>query len=87
MSHLEGLADAIEREDVAEQGSDVDLTPIDEVDREHFNAHRVFSEETALRMFEPFEVVERRYIHGYEFSEERQPGPGVGCYHLRRPAA
>ena len=61
--------------------------PIDEVDREHFNAHRVFSEETALRMFEPFEVVERRYIRGYEFSEERQPGPGVGCYHLRRPAA
>lgn len=60
--------------------------PLDDVDREHFNAHRVFAEETALRMFEPFEVVERRYIHGYTFVEERQPGPGVGCYHLRRPA-
>jgi SAM-dependent methyltransferase len=61
--------------------------PLDDVDREHFNAHRVFTEETALRMFEPFEVVERRYIHGYSFVEERQPGAGVGCYHLRRPAA
>lgn len=61
--------------------------PLDDVDREHFNAHRVFTEETALSMFEPFEVVESRYIHGYSFVEERQSGPGVGCYHLRRPAA
>lgn len=59
--------------------------PLDDVDREYFNAHRVFTEETALRMFEPFDVVERRYIHGYGFFEERQQGPGVGCYQLRRP--
>jgi SAM-dependent methyltransferase len=61
--------------------------PVDEVDREYFNAHRVFAEESALRMFEPFEVVERRYIYGYEFVEDRRPGPGTGCYHLRRPAS
>jgi SAM-dependent methyltransferase len=61
--------------------------PIDDVDREYFNAHRVFTEETALRMFEPFDVVESRYIYGYRFVEVRQPGPGTGCYHLRRPAA
>jgi SAM-dependent methyltransferase len=61
--------------------------PLDDVDREYFNAHRMFTEESALRMFEPFEVVERRYIYGYDFVEELQPGPGVGCYHLRRPAA
>jgi len=59
--------------------------PIDDSDREYFNAHRVFAEETALRMFEPFEVVERRYIYGFDFAEEPRPGPGVGCYHLRRP--
>ena len=59
--------------------------PLDERDREYFNAHRVFTEESALEMFKPFEVIERRYIHGYSFVEERQPGPGVGCYHLRRP--
>jgi hypothetical protein len=47
----------------------------------------MFTEDTALRMFEPFEVVERRYIYGYDFVEELQSGPGVGCYHLRRPAA
>jgi SAM-dependent methyltransferase len=61
--------------------------PLDDVDREHFNAHRVFTEETVLGMCEPFEVVERRYIYGYDFVEERRPGPGVGCYQLRRPAA
>jgi SAM-dependent methyltransferase len=61
--------------------------PIAEADREYFNAHRVFTEETALGMFEPFEVVESRYIYGYEFVEQRRSAAGVGCYHLRRPAA
>jgi SAM-dependent methyltransferase len=64
----------------------VSLT-LDDVDREYFNAHRAFAEETVLRMFEPFEVLERRYIYGFDFLETRQPGFGVGCYHLRRPAA
>ena len=71
---------------VVAPGGDLYISlPLDEVDREYFNAHRVFTEETALRFFAPFDVVERRYIHGYGFFEERQPGPGVGCYHLRRP--
>lgn len=61
--------------------------PIGDVDREYFNAHRMFTEESALRMFEPFEVLERRYIYGYDFVEEQQSGPGTGCYHLRRPEA
>jgi SAM-dependent methyltransferase len=61
--------------------------PLDDADREYFNAHRVFAEDTALRMFEPFEVVERRYIYGYDFVDERRAGAGVGCYHLRRLAA
>jgi len=60
--------------------------PVDDVDREYFNAHRVFTEETLLRMFAPFEIVESRYIYGYDFVAERRPGGGVGCYHLRRPA-
>lgn len=60
--------------------------PLDEVDREYFNAHRAFAEDTVLRLFEPFDVLERRYIYGFEFLEERREGFGVGCYHLRRPA-
>ncbi len=73
---------------VVAPGGDLYLSlPLDELDREYFNAHRAFTEESALEMFKPFEVIESRYIHGYDFVEERQPGPGVGCYHLRRPAA
>ena len=38
-------------------------------------------------MFEPFDVAERRYIYGLRLVEEREPGSGTGCYHLRRPPA
>jgi hypothetical protein len=61
--------------------------PIADADREYFNAHRVFTEETALRMFEPFDVIECRYIYGYEFVKERRADAGVGCYQLRRSGA
>lgn len=60
--------------------------PVDDKDREYFNAHRAFSDETVARLLAPFELVERRFIHGYEFLEERPPGFGTGCYHLRRPS-
>jgi SAM-dependent methyltransferase len=73
---------------VVAPGGDLYISlPIDDIDREYFNAHRAFTEETALRMFEPFEVVESRYIYGYRYVEVRQSGFGTGCYHLRRPVA
>jgi hypothetical protein len=60
--------------------------PLDDADREYFNAHRAFAEKTVLRMFEPFEVLDRRYIYGFDFLDQPRTGFGVGCYHLRRPA-
>lgn len=70
---------------VAPNGNLYVSLPLDDADREYFNAHRAFTEETVLRMLEPFEVVERRYIYGDEFVAQRRPGFGVGCYHVRRP--
>ncbi len=58
--------------------------PLDDVNRTYFNAQRAFTEEYLLSLFEPFCVLERRYIYGSEFSEKRGTGFGTGCYHLRR---
>ena len=60
--------------------------PLDDKDRTYFNAHRAFTEETLLALFEPFTLVEKRYIFGTLFSEVRGRGFGTGCYHLRKPA-
>lgn len=71
---------------IVRPGGDLYISaPLDDVDRVYFNAHRAFAEETLLRLLEPFEVVERRYIYGMRFGTERQPGVGTGCYHVRRP--
>ena len=58
--------------------------PIDETDRICFNAHRVFTEKTLFRLFEPFELIECRYIYGMEFLDHTRSGFGVGCYYLRK---
>lgn len=60
--------------------------PLDDEDRTYFNAHRAFREETLMGLFEPFTVIEKRYIFGTRFSEVRGRGFGTGCYHLRKPA-
>lgn len=59
--------------------------PLDDINRTYFNAQRAFTEEYLLSLFEPFRVVEQRYIYGNEFSEKRGTGFGTGCYHLERP--
>lgn len=57
--------------------------PIDDDNRVYFNAHRAFREDYLLTLFAPFEVVEKRYIYGYQFSDRLRSGFGTGCYHLR----
>jgi len=60
--------------------------PIDVESRVHFNAHRVFTEESFVALFDPFELCESRYIYGNEFGERWAPRSGTGCYWFRRPA-
>jgi SAM-dependent methyltransferase len=59
--------------------------PLDDVNRTYFNAHRAFTEDYLLRLFFPFELVQKRYIYGSEFGDQLKTGFGTGCYHLRRP--
>ena len=57
---------------------------IDDENKVFFNAHRTFTEESLLFLFNPFEVVEKRYIYGNQYLGNRRDGFGVGLYHLRR---
>ena len=71
---------------VVEPGGDLFLSvPTDDVNRIYFNAHRAFAQEYLLRLFAPFDVIDRRYIYGSEYGGELKAGFGTGCYHLRAP--
>ncbi len=68
-------------------GGDLYLSvPIDSQNRIYFNAHRAFSEPYFESLLYPFEIRERRYIHGTRFSADRGSGYCIGCYHVRKPA-
>lgn len=58
--------------------------PLDDINCIYFNAHRVFKESYLLQLFQPFEIVQKRYIYGEKFGEDLRPGFGTGCYLLRR---
>jgi hypothetical protein len=61
--------------------------PLDDENYTFFNAHRALKEEYVTRLFEPFEIVERRYILGSRFVVEPSAGFRVGCFHLRAPGS
>lgn len=58
--------------------------PLDDDNRTYFNAHRSFSEAYLFEQFEQPKVMEKRYVFGNSFSEQRRSGFGIGCYHLQR---
>lgn len=69
-------------------GGDLFLSiPLDDDNRTYFNAHRAFSENYLQRLFDPFEIVETRYIYGNEFRETPCKGFGTGCFWLKKPKA
>jgi SAM-dependent methyltransferase len=72
---------------IVQPGGDFYISaPVDDENRIYFNAHRAFTEPYLLGLFQPFEVVERRYIYGKAFGSRLQKGFGTGCYHLKAPA-
>lgn len=62
--------------------------PVDAVNRIYFNGHRAFTPNTVRELFGELEVVEERYIYGYERVDHYQPerGFGTGLFHFRRGA-
>ena len=84
----EGTTKAVaELKRIVQPGGDLYISvPVDDLNRIYFNAHRAFCEPYLEQLFAPFEIVERRYIFGNDFTAQLRPGFGTGCYHLRRPA-
>lgn len=72
---------------IVQPGGDLLISvPIDVENRIYFNAHRAFREDYLLTLFEPFQVIEKRYIYGNQFLSERHDRFGTGCYYLRKPS-
>jgi SAM-dependent methyltransferase len=82
----EGTVKAVEElKRIVQPGGDLYLSvPIDDVNRIYFNAHRAFCETYLEKLFAPFEILERRYIFGNDYTKQPKRGFGTGCYHLRR---
>jgi len=59
--------------------------PIEDQNKIYFNAHRAYKEEYMLELFSPFEVMDKKYICGNQFTGIRSPGFSTGCYFLRKP--
>ncbi|MCW5211926.1 DUF268 domain-containing protein [Desulfobulbus sp. TB] len=60
--------------------------PVDDRNITYFNAHRAFTEQYILDMFPDFDVVEKRYIYGYQFCTALKNEFGTACYALRKKA-
>lgn len=60
--------------------------PIDKVCKVYFNAHRAFTRDYILELFEGFEVLDEKYHYGYELFNEYDPkkGFGTGLYKMKK---
>lgn len=59
--------------------------PVEQVNKVYFNAHRAFNEEYLLKdLLGNYEVIDKKYIYGNNFTDELIPEWGVGCYHLKK---
>lgn len=82
----DGTVKAVEElKRIVQPGGDLYISvPLDDVNRIYFNAHRAFCESYLEKLFAPFEILERRYIFGNDFTKDIKTGFGTGCYHLKK---
>lgn len=62
--------------------------PVDSTCRTYFNAHRAFTRDYLLHLFRDLELIEERYIYGYNLHKmyDEEKGFGTGLFHLRKTA-
>lgn len=58
--------------------------PIDDENRTYFNAHRAFTEQYLLSLFQSFKVIDKAYIYGWQLLTNQQSGFGIGLYHFQK---
>ncbi len=71
---------------LAKGGSLYVSVPIDIENKIYFNAHRAFTRDYLLRLFESLRLTEERYIYGNRMFEVYDParGFGTGLYHFKK---
>ncbi|MBN1638896.1 MAG: DUF268 domain-containing protein [Ignavibacteriales bacterium] len=78
---------ARELQRVLKQGGNLLVTvPVDEKSGIHFNAHRTFTREDVLNLFDQCRLIEEKYIYGkrYYSSYSKTKGFGTGLFHFRK---
>jgi len=60
--------------------------PVDDDNKIYFNAHRAFTREYILELFDGFEILEEKYHYGTKMynAYDKEKGFGTGLYMLRR---
>jgi SAM-dependent methyltransferase len=60
--------------------------PVDKENRVYFNAHRAFTQEYILDLFQDMKLVEEKYIYGNELRNDydRSKGFGTGLFHFKK---
>ena len=71
---------------LATDGSLYISVPIDAENKTYFNAHRAFTRDYILSLFEGLELKEEKYIYGNDLFDSYDPkkGFGTGLYHLTK---
>jgi SAM-dependent methyltransferase len=57
--------------------------PINDKNYTFFNAHRILSEDYFLNIIQPFKIIEKSYIFGGKFTNQKLNGFGIGLYFLQ----
>ncbi|MDP3958357.1 MAG: DUF268 domain-containing protein [bacterium] len=71
---------------LARGGSLYVSVPVDKENKVYFNAHRAFTREYVLELFEPLTLVEEKYVYGKSLFDSYNPakGFGTGLYHFKK---
>ncbi|MCK5021965.1 MAG: DUF268 domain-containing protein [Candidatus Pacebacteria bacterium] len=71
---------------LAKEGNLYISVPIDNKNRTYFNAHRSFTRDYILELFEPLQLIEEKYIYGNNTQDNYQSekGFGTGLYWFKK---
>lgn len=71
---------------LAKEGSLYISVPVDNENKIYFNAHRAFTRDYIIKIFENLNLIEERYIYGNEIFSNYNKGKsfGTGMYHFKK---
>lgn len=71
---------------VAKHGDLYITVPVHDTNYVQFNAHRTFTREKVLHLFESFNIIEEQYLYGMKIQKkyDAKKGFGTGMFHFRK---